>query len=74
MDNAEPSAAACPVCGDAIQGYEYLMTETHVMTGSWGGSAEAGDHTGIVSQSLVECAACKTKFQFRALQRRGLVS
>ena len=67
------SPPACPKCGEQHAGYEYRMTETHIMTGSWGESAEAGDHSGEVSQSLVECCACGAKFQLSALQRRGLV-
>lgn len=66
------SQPCCPKCGSTTAGYQYRMTETHVMSGSWGEGAEAGDHSGEVSQSLVECCACRAKFQLAALQRAGL--
>jgi hypothetical protein len=66
---AEP---CCPNCG-GIRGYEYLMTETHLMNGLWGSSAESGDSGIDVKQSLIECIECGHKFQFAALQRKGLM-
>jgi hypothetical protein len=72
MERNQSAAPACPACGEQRGGYEYRMTETHIMVGSWGAGAEAGDHSGEVSQSLVKCCACGAKFQLAALQRRGL--
>jgi hypothetical protein len=63
----------CPECGGG-HGYRYLLTETHVMGGAWGEAAAAGDSGLDVKQSLVECLECGTKFQFRALERKGYVA
>lgn len=60
----------CPKCGGHA-GYQFTMTESHLMCGAWGRVPEAGDSGMNVRCSLVECLDCGAKFKAQALEARG---
>jgi hypothetical protein len=66
------SKRGCPKCGGTT-GHEHILTESHLMHGPWGESAEAGDSGIEPKRSMVRCCDCGAKFNHEALRRKGLV-
>ena len=64
---------ACPACG-GTSGYVFTQTESHLMGAEWGEAAECGDSGISARVSLVTCTDCGARFQFNALNKKGLVS
>lgn len=74
-DVTHAQAHICPKCGGST-GHEHVMTESHVMIGLWGSSAQAvdsGGHVRPVIRSFVQCLDCGVKFKHEALRKNGLV-
>ncbi|MBD9427997.1 hypothetical protein IB232_21910 [Pseudomonas sp. PDM15] len=70
MSATHDPAQGCPKCGGQ-GGYQFTMTESHLMTGGWGRVPVAGDSGLNVRCSLVECLDCGAKFKAQALEARG---
>lgn len=68
------AAKCCPACSGTT-GHEHVMTESHLMHGTWGGDVESGDCGPSVAptkRSLVKCKDCGATFKFESLRKNGL--
>jgi hypothetical protein len=69
-----PAAPCCPACGGE-GGHRHVMTESHVMSGTWGQPAESvdsGPHVRPIVRSRVECIDCGLRFTHPWLVKQGL--
>lgn len=64
----------CPNCGDTERGFYFTETTRTDYAGKWGEEAEHYDGVEMLSRSLVECRACKTKFRYQALVDKGIIA
>jgi hypothetical protein len=62
----------CPHCGGTT-GYEHTMRETHHMAGTWGEVSESGSGGHDVVFGRVKCTDCGTVFNFKSLEKKGLL-
>jgi hypothetical protein len=63
---------ACPACG-GTRGCTYTFTEIHDVCAEWDVQGELGQTTTTCRISLVCCSDCGARFNFDALQRKGLL-
>jgi ribosomal protein S27AE len=72
MTDPDTKEKNCPRCGGST-GYEHTMRETHHMSARWGDVSESGSGGHDVVFGRVTCSDCGAVFNFKSLEKKGLL-